>query len=303
MPDIPKPLLANRLLLAYLGLLVATPLWGYLPVFLVENFYGLLFALDLFPDFPYLPEPLVWDLRYEWGSIVALAVFLGFLARRYLPRYRESLGLFPGTFREVLELFLFVLAYKMLVGDFMLWLFPTDPFPSLPFGPAATTPAGWVGYAIAAILLAPLVEEILFRGFLLRAYAAARGPRFALYAQAALFSLFHMHPLHMLESFGFAWILGRSVLARSSLIPAIAVHALMNALVLAKILLVPANPQPTSVLGVWAGVFILLTLWAAVRRFPLPKTPPEAPGSVLSGSLVLVLLHFLAYYVWLFLWR
>lgn len=303
MSQAPKPLLANRLLLAYLGLLAASPLLGHLPVFLVQNFYGLFFALDLFPDFPYLPEPLVWDLQYEWGPLAALAVFLGFLTRRYLPRYRGSLGLHPASFREVLELFLFVFAYKMLVGDFMLWIFPTDPFPGLPFGPTAVTPAGWAGYAIGAVLLAPLVEEILFRGFLLRAYAAARGPRFALYAQATLFGLFHPHPLHVLESFGFAWILGRSVLARGSLIPAIAVHALMNALVLARILLVPADPQPTSLLGIWAGVLLLLTLWTAARRFPLPETPPEAPGPVLSGSLALVLLYFPAYYAWHFLGR
>lgn len=199
----------------------------------------------------------------------------------------------PSGLREALTLSLIVLAYELGLWAFSYWLFPFDPFPGLSSRMAAT-PAGWIGYAVVAVLLAPVVEEILFRGYLLRSYAAARGLRFALYGEAILFGLFHLHPLRMLRSFGFAWILGRAVLARGSLVPAVAAHMATNALGFAMIHLVPDIPPPSPVVGISAGIAALLAIGVTARRLPVAPAPPSAPGPVLSGSLVLTLLILLA---------
>jgi len=228
-----------------------------------------------------------------------LTAFLAFLARHYLPRHRRTLGLSPSGLREALTLSLIVLTYELGFWVFVYWLFPRYPFPGA-FHAVPATPAGWIGHAVV-VLLAPVVEEILFRGYLLQAYAAARGPRFALHTQAILSGLFHLHPFRMPRSFGFAWILGRAVLARGTLIPAVAAHMTTNALGFATIHLVPSTSPPTPAFGIGAGIIALMAIGVAARRFPPTPAPPSEPGPVLSDSLVLTLLILftnLAYGLW-----
>lgn len=101
--------------------------------------------------------------------------------------------------------------------------------------------------AVSAIMLAPLSEELFFRGLALRAWTREYGPWFAVVASALLFGLVHygLNPLEGLWS-ELPWLippavaglfLGVLALRTGTLVAPIAAHATMNAVTLVLILI------------------------------------------------------------------
>ena len=92
------------------------------------------------------------------------------------------------------------------------------------------TTAGIVLFVILAVVLAPLFEEVFFRGFLFRGFASSWGWVAGACVSAAVFGIAHLQldvfvPLFAL-GFALAWVYKRT----GSLWTAIAFHALFNAL-------------------------------------------------------------------------
>ena len=104
-----------------------------------------------------------------------------------------------------------------------------------------------------AVVLAPLLEELLFRGLLYTALQRLRGPLFATFSTATLFAFVHLHPINS-PNFWFIFFLGL-VWARCretcrSIIPALVSHSLMNL---------------TVVLGSWCEGYCLQRIpWMAL---------------------------------------
>ncbi len=95
---------------------------------------------------------------------------------------------------------------------------------------------GWLGLAFIASVVAPIVEEVGFRGLLYPALRQWRGPWVATALTAVLFALVHepattWAPLAILACF-----LAYSVEATGSVLPAIAGHAAFNALTVLQLL-------------------------------------------------------------------
>jgi len=95
---------------------------------------------------------------------------------------------------------------------------------------------GWVGLLFIAGVVAPIVEEVGFRGLLYPALRQWRGPRVATVATALAFALVHWPattwaPLAILACF-----LAYGVEATGSILPAIAGHMAFNALTLLQLL-------------------------------------------------------------------
>jgi len=69
---------------------------------------------------------------------------------------------------------------------------------------------GWKFFvlAIAVVLIAPVVEEIFFRGFAQRAFSASFGPAWGVASAAVLFGLFHFAPLQTPALIAFGFLLG-----------------------------------------------------------------------------------------------
>ena len=89
-------------------------------------------------------------------------------------------------------------------------------------------PLGLGLFVLVAVVMAPLFEEIVFRGFLFRGLANSWGWKWGALASAALFGLAHLQldifiPLATL-GFGLAWVYKRT----GSLWTCIAMHALFN---------------------------------------------------------------------------
>lgn len=89
-----------------------------------------------------------------------------------------------------------------------------------------------LGLALAVlmvIVVGPVVEEIVFRGVLLEAFESHSSATVAVIAQALLFSLYHFTPWMVVPTFVLGLAAGWIARQRESLWPAIALHALYNA--------------------------------------------------------------------------
>lgn len=136
-----------------------------------------------------------------------------------------------------------VIALTVPVAAVLTTLFPVEPVSPLP--PAGET-LGFIANLAAGAVLAPIGEEILFRGFATTAWARDRGPSRALVAGAVFFALAHVLTISgdsapeaiALAAIGFATrlpvalVLGWLFLRRGSIWAPIGLHAAFNGVLL-----------------------------------------------------------------------
>lgn len=108
-----------------------------------------------------------------------------------------------------------------------------------------------LGLALAISIVAPITEEALFRGLILRGLARSRGPYLALFVSSALFGLGHLDagadlnwPTFIVTGAAGLY-LGWITLVSGSITPAILIHAAHN-----SVALVPADRFPIRGLNV-----------------------------------------------------
>jgi membrane protease YdiL (CAAX protease family) len=89
---------------------------------------------------------------------------------------------------------------------------------------------GWAFAAlcVSAVVVAPVTEEVLFRGFLYGALRRRWGPMGSICASAALFSVLHGHPAALLSLFAVGFLLAYLYERTGSLVAPMAAHALTN---------------------------------------------------------------------------
>lgn len=130
---------------------------------------------------------------------------------------------------------------------------------------------------------APVLEEILFRGVVLRGLLRTKRPWVAIGQSALLFGLFHLNPAQSLNAVFVGLLLGWLYYRTQSLWVCMAVHALNNLLAFTLMLLVPAARRALSVVdlfhGVWPyvgavglGVVVLAMLLRRVQQTTVPAT-------------------------------
>lgn len=107
-----------------------------------------------------------------------------------------------------------------------------DPTRLLPAGPL-----GVVVTVLVAVVLAPVVEEIVFRGVLLASLRQRWGDVAAIGVSSIIFALMHVHWVTMPPIMLLAWMLGRAFVERRSLWVPIAGHAAFNGVGIALIYL------------------------------------------------------------------
>jgi hypothetical protein len=104
---------------------------------------------------------------------------------------------------------------------------PTRIFPSGPMGVALAV--------LVVVVLAPVAEEVVFRGVLLPSLERHWGARVAVIGSSVLFALMHVTPYAIVPIFVFALILGGLFVRTRSLTVCIAAHAVFNATGLAAL--------------------------------------------------------------------
>lgn len=100
--------------------------------------------------------------------------------------------------------------------------------PSLQNGPDRA-PKTWPA-VVSLLLLAPLAEELLFRGWLLRLLQRRSGPAMALALSSVAFGAIHPWPESAVANTVFGLFLGWLALRTGSVWPCIAAHAASNAI-------------------------------------------------------------------------
>jgi membrane protease YdiL (CAAX protease family) len=147
--------------------------------------------------------------------------------------YRDLFHSSPSSMRATLLLLfpaialtipILLLTASMLVG-LMAWLFPLSAGEEAMFAQMGSRNFGMV---LAVCLLAPVLEEMLFRGIILRSFLRQYSRWSAILGSAAVFGFAHMnlyqYVVALLLGIFLGWLYERS----QSLLPCIALHAAYN---------------------------------------------------------------------------
>ena len=173
------------------------------------------------------------SILFHWVGLIAVVVLL---RRRRLP-WRSAFGLQPATLlrdagRGVLILLgtMPVLVLGAVLYNLVLQLFG---FQATLQDVAyilsdATSPWLRVYFLLLAVVLAPLFEEILFRGILLPALAKRFGSTAATLAVSLLFAGIHAHVPSLVPLFILSVSLCLAYIGTGSLAASVAMHALFN---------------------------------------------------------------------------
>ena len=214
----------------------------------------------------------------EWPQIVAMAVptelaMIGAIAwavrKTGLP-WRQALGLRPLPFATLPPLALVLVGSVTVFSEMYVIVQRLVPVP--PEFEALLRDLLRIGDAtdlaltvLVAVVVAPVLEEALFRGVVLEGLTRRRGPRSATLWTAGFFAFFHFYnPWQILPTFFLGLVLAWVVLTTRTLWASIVLHAAFNGVSLAIFAIpLPSSAAPAPVL-VMVLVFFLLIGSAAL---------------------------------------
>lgn len=218
---------------------------------LLSLFFGMSLSLILEQLLPPKPEGMRLFLQFLVSSVsfqgVALVLFQVFL-KKHGVGWKELLGLNGPRLRRVIGLGLavglVVLPAALLLNNGsallmkLLHLTPEDQ-PTLKVLQASSGVWQRVWFGLAAILVAPLVEEVLFRGILYPAIKQKGHPHLAFYGTSILFAAIHSNLMTFIPLTFFAMVLVMLYERTDSLMAPITAHCFFNAVNFCLFLLEP----------------------------------------------------------------
>ena len=167
-------------------------------------------------------------------------------------RWREVLPFRPVPIRLAATACLTMLGVIILlseVDNVFRWCFPPPEFLLEIFGEMAGKTHGlWAG-ALLLVVVAPVTEELFFRGILLRGLASRHRWRTALLVSATLFALMHANPWQFCSALTAGLVFGWWYLRTQSLVLCLLGHAMMNGLSLVLPMLGAAGLEISGFIG------------------------------------------------------
>lgn len=133
---------------------------------------------------------------------------------------------------------------------------------SAPYHAVSMRPAGEGDRFLVLLMLAflaPLTEEVIFRGYMLSRLLEYFNEKHSLAISSAIFALGHTDPLWILYTFAFGWLLGSVTLKKDNVLYAVFLHAGFN---LPAVLMLAAK-STFRLDSSGGGLFLLLMLAAA----------------------------------------
>lgn len=146
------------------------------------------------------------------------------------------------------------------------------------------TPLRAIAVPLAIVVIAPLSEELVFRGLVLHGLIPRLGTLGALLMSSLLFALFHLHPAVIVYGTIAGLVLGAIALRTGSVVTSVALHAGVNAVPL----LLPESvlsirgfnvaqeehlPLPIVLATTLVSVIALGLVWRAADEDPGPPEP------------------------------
>ncbi|MDP7034454.1 MAG: CPBP family intramembrane metalloprotease [Planctomycetota bacterium] len=187
-------------------------------------------------------QPLGAIDRFLASTTTSFAVALGLLLF-HLPRESQSFRHLGFRLTSDRNLLLAVLSYLLFLPTYfvsvrtnvLVWQYsqkifhPPDP---VRFFLDEAQQGQWekaAGIILLVLLLGPLIEEIIFRGFLFTRLRAYGSQRTALLASALIFSISHLDPSNLLPLTALGLLLGWTYQKTGSILAPIWIHILHNA--------------------------------------------------------------------------
>lgn len=172
-------------------------------------------------------------------QMLPIVAFIIFLRRRAGLGSGLHLGIRRVNVPMVLWGVLLLLATGVVIEP-LLVLFPTEAYDGV------KNVIGLGGWAImSAVVAAPILEEVLFRGLIFESCRERFGRGAAVLISALLFGLIHIVPVQMVNAFVVGLILGYIYLKTNSLLSVIILHGINNAIAYATMALLGADAEPT----------------------------------------------------------
>lgn len=249
------------------------PSWGdmlvLLGVFVVATFMGYLVSGILIKTGS-ASEGFAIFLAYSIQF--ALTLVFAVVQKRF--RAPQDKPLLRFTFKSVnpaITLWGLILCLAIgIVVEPLISFFPDTYFDSLSRMMGA---GGWM--LVTTLVLAPFLEEMLFRGVVQEALTTKFGPLRGIPVAALIFGIVHINPPQALNAFFIGLVLGYIYYTTRSLIPVILIHAVNNGIAYFSWILsgeklvstrdLIGNPSIYSILYVVACVIFLIAAASVVR--------------------------------------
>ncbi len=197
-------------------------------------------------------------------------LWLAFFIRRYDP---AILGLRPVSWHQGLLVVLWFQAIAFASDAAVLWLVPNAMIESYLAAFKPSLPMEWLGLAGVAILTAPVLEELLFRGMLLGALSTRFSIHTAILGTTLLFAAVHVKPVQVIAALPLGYMLAAYVARGGSLYVTAAAHILGNGfsflgLVIPGIPWISADWRPDTLNGLGSLILALCLLTCFLKRYP-----------------------------------
>ena len=233
--------------------------------------------LENITDYPLSDHPAVLALI----NLIAFGLILAIGLRRANISLREICPLVPIRLPLLFPMALTVIGISILFSEsdnlLRTFLPPpagfTDFFKSLLGGEISL----W-GSILCLVVVAPLTEELLVRGLILRGFLSRYSTRKAILASAIFFGLLHFNPWQFIGATALGILFAWWFIETRSMLSCFLGHAFANALPLAATVLLPFEiPGYTSDYGtvtfqpLWLDfvgvVLVVLGIWLLIRQF------------------------------------
>ena len=228
------------------------------------------------------------DPRGSAGTVLAAGILLSLLLAYKGLNYRQLFnpgGQEPGLTVSPILPALLILCF----GQFILtWELSNLVFRLLPMsdGQASSMTellSGGLVSFVTLCLIAPFIEEMLFRGVFLRGFLNNYSPLLAIALSSVVFGLAHYYLNHIIVATAIGFVLGWLYYTTRSLWPSIIAHAIQNGTSLLSVEMAPesmSEPDPvlfpvTSVPAVLFGIAALVYGFRQIRSIS-NRAPPIA---------------------------
>jgi membrane protease YdiL (CAAX protease family) len=211
-----------------------------------------------------LTTPQAWALDALIANGCVFATVMQYRGLTYRQLFHPAATSMRDTALSLVPYVLFLIP-ALVLGITMLVTLVTRAFP-LSDGDRAlfeTMSGNDLATVLIGCVIAPVVEEMLFRGIILRGFLQRYGRAQAIWASAALFGLAHMNIYQFVAALALGAVSGWLYARSRSLVPCIALHAAYNtalSLLATTAADADASQQPTLP----AALFIATLLLAAV---------------------------------------
>lgn len=184
---------------------------------------------------------------------------------------------------------------------------------TLAAGVTLNTAGKWVLAVFVMVLLAPCVEELIFRGFLLSGLRARFSPVTAALLSAAAFSLMHLNPEQTVYQFFLGLACALAVLRCGNVLAGVFMHASSNlfALLLETPIGGPVNRAVEAITRTWWGATLAavllaaacgIAMWFLIKLLGKPQAPQpsERVSSDAMGTALYIAGVVLCAVLWVF---